>query len=167
MSEGIKAREGEEVWVNTLGGRLWYTIWDVNNRPQVRHARAGQRFRLSTDDREMNSSQISDPALDPFLNGNAKRVDERAADEVPEDYQADQALEDKDLMLLLAKSGNAFQSAVKKLNEKNARRLKDIVEAQDSTATVSQLNFVQTFVAETYKHGGQTSTGKELMADPS
>lgn len=164
---GVKAREGEEVWVNTLGGRLWYTVTDAKGKERTVHARPDQQFRISTDDRELNSSNHADPKNDPFLNGRAKRVDERAEEELPEEYDAEQALTDKDLLLLLAKNGMAFQSAVKKLDERNARRLKALVEADDTTATVPQLNFVTQWVADQFRHGGQTSTGKELLSDPS
>lgn len=166
-SEGVKARDGEEVWLNVNAGKIWYKVSDprVPGRSRTVSVKGGAQIRISTEDRELNSADIFDAQRDPFLNGALKRVDERAEAEPIEGYQAEQALTEDELTGLLAKSGQAFQSAVKKLDERNVRKLAEIVEDEESGASVAQATFVRRYVAENYRGGGQTTSGKEILAE--
>ena len=164
---GVKARAGEEVWLNVNAGKVWYKISDprVAGRSKVVAVKGGQTFRITTDDRELASSDIFDDKKDPFLNGVLKRIDERAETEPIEGQAVEQALTNDELVALLAKNGQAFQSAVKKLDERNVRRLAAIVEDEESGASVAQATFVKNYVIEHYRAGGQTTTGREILAE--
>lgn len=150
----IRTQEGIEVWETTTAGGVWFVTVDARGIEKDKRIKgpSGYRFKISTLDREHNHGIYVDPKDDIFLNGTFKRVDVGVAD-MPEEYQTDQALSDADLADLLLKSGNAFHSAVKKLTERNARRVLEMVTAENTTASVAQSSFVAQWVDSTYHIG--------------
>lgn len=160
----VKARPGEEVWQNTNRGKVWYMITDSRGRDRYMSVPGGQQFRITTSDRELNSGNIFDVKQDPFLNGTLLRIDERAEAEKPAEFDDEQALTDEALTALLTKSGNSFQAAVKKLNERNVRRLAAIIDA-GAEATTAQAAFMADYVRKTYWPQGITETNREILEE--
>lgn len=159
-----RARDGEEIWETTTPGKVWVTVTDDRGKEKsVRVGGApGQRLRIKSLDREVNQDAILGDDSDPFTNGLLKRVD---ADQQQDPMTAsDQVLDTEQLMELFKKSGNAFQAAVKKLNELNFRRLHEMAEAADASA--SQIAFLREHLTATFRLEGDTPTWRELNAGP-
>jgi len=145
-----------ETWEKNTPGGVW--ILSLNARGDERPKRikgpSGYRFKVQTREREASGARFVYPAQDPFLNGTFKRVDVKpeAVVQKVEGYDVENALSDADLLALLTSTGNAFQSRVKKLTERNVRRLADLFEDDDSRdlAKRSQVDFVKQYIAENY-----------------
>jgi hypothetical protein len=154
------ARPGEEIWETLVPGRIWVTTTDDRGKtkdtsvgPQV-----GSRLRIKSLDREVAQDSILDDASDPFTNGFLKRVD--ADQNLDELTASEQALTTEELVELFSKTGNAFQAGVRRLNELNVRRLREMAEALDAKA--SQISFLDSHIEENYRGGGDTPTYREL-----
>lgn len=174
-----KALPGEEIWKNTMEGPLYYFTTDQNHKRTTRSVRGNQTFIISAHDRELNSDQVSREERDPFRNGRLKRVDDRVAPAgtepaeaeaegktaLPEGHQADQALERDELVKLFEKNGMAFQTAVKKLDERNVRALVALGESEEVDPSQKQAEFLTKYVAENFRQGGATSTGREILEE--
>jgi hypothetical protein len=161
----INARADEEIWLNPNLGNVWYMTTDTRGRDKPIAARPGQRFRITQSDRELNNANVFDSAADPFLNGVLVRVDARAEAEQDPEYQSEQALTNEALFAMLAKSGMAFQSSVKKLDERNVLRLRALIDVSDSSASVAQVNFVKDYITKTYNVTVRTSTNEEIKEE--
>lgn len=159
-----KAREGEEIWETTTPGRVWVTTTDDRGREKQISVGpgVGQRLRLKSTDREVAQDSVLDDASDPFTNGLLKRVD--ADQQLDASTKSDQALDTDQLLALFAKKGNAFQAAVAKLNELNVRRLSEMAEAADASA--SQIAHLKEVIVENYRQEGDTPTYREIKATP-
>jgi hypothetical protein len=151
----LKAREGEEIWETTTDGRVWLTMVDDRGRDVVKSVggKVGDRIRIKTTDREIMQDNVEDG---PFSNGMLKRVDSQAK---PED-NSPQALTTDELMVGFTKSGKAFHSWVAALNEMNVRRMRDMAEAVDATA--SQIAHLDTVIKEKFRVEGDTETYRTL-----
>lgn len=158
-----KARAGEEIWETTTEGRVWVTSTDDRGKERAVAVggKVGQRLRIASLDREICQDRILDDTSDPFVNGLLKRID--ADQNADERTASQQALSTEELMSIFDKTGNAFQSAVRKLNELNVRRLREAADALDAKA--SQLAFLDEHLATNYKGGGDTPTYREMQAD--
>lgn len=159
-----KAREGEEIWETTTAGTVWVRTTDDRGKEKDISVggKPGARLRIKSYDREVCQDAILTDGADPFTNGLLKRVD---ADQQDDPMTAsDQVLTTDELMGVFKKSGNAFQSAVRKLNELNVRRLQEMAEALDATA--SQMSFLNEHIEENYRQHGDTPTYRELKGDP-
>lgn len=158
-----RTREGEELWETTTDGLLYYLVTDTRGREKEKSVggKAGTRLKISTVDREMNQDAIQDERSDPWHNGFLRRVD--ADQNLDERTATDQALSTEELMAVFAKSGNAFQAAVRKLNERNVRRLREMVELVD--ASQSQQAFIEAHITENYKVQGSMPSYDELARD--
>lgn len=148
-----------ETWETTTAGGVWiYTVSDqgVEKKRRIKGP-SGTQFKVKTRDREYHSDHFVDPKRDPFLNGTFKHVGAPAGKpNPPEGYDEAQALSDADLHeLFKSKSGNAFQAAVKKLDERNVRRMAAMVEEGD-LASVAQANFLQKYIEMTFRAGGES-----------
>lgn len=156
-------RDGEEVWETTTDGRVWVATTDIRGKVKLVSAggKTGTRLRISSADREANQDRVIEDLDDPFTNGMLRRVD--ADQNADESTASDQALTTDDLMKLFAKSGMAFQSAVKKLNERNIRRMREMCEAVD--ASTSQVAFLDAYVAENFRKEGSMPSYKEMFTD--
>ena len=156
----VKAREGEEVWETTVAGRIWVKVTDDRGRTKDVSVgpKAGSRLRIKTDDREVIQDAILEDKSDPFTNGLLKRVD--ADQNENPDTASEQAFTTEELAGFFEKTGNAFQAAVKKLNETNVRRLREMAEALDAKA--SQISFLDEHIEAHYRVGGDTPTYREL-----
>lgn len=155
-----RAREGEEIWETTTPGTVWVTVTDDRGKEKDISVggQPGQRLRIKSLDREIVQDRILDDASDPFTNGLLKRVD--ADQNLDEATASDQALTTEDLEAIFLKTGNAFQAAVRKLNELNVRRLREVAEALDAKA--SQISFLDEHIEANYRQGGDTPTYREL-----
>jgi hypothetical protein len=148
-----------ETWEKTTAGGVWIQNVDpVRNTetPKRVRGKSGYRFRIPTRDREATSARFYEAERDPFRNGTLVRVDmdpEAVIEAIP-GYDADQALTDEALVAIFAKNGNAFQSAVKKLNERNCRRLADLAAANPETVRAAQVTFLSSYIVENYRVGG-------------
>lgn len=158
-----KAREGEEIWETTTDGTVWVMTTDDRgkDKPVSVGGKVGQRLRIKSLDREICQDTVLDDASDPFTNGLLKRVD--ADQNTDERTASQQALSTEELMAIFEKTGNAFQSSVRRLNELNVRRLREAADALDAKA--SQLSFLDEHIATNYKGGGDTPTYREMQAD--
>ena len=176
---GKKTVAGEEVWQNTMAGRFHYFTTDQNGKRRRMVARGGQLIRITPHDRELISDEIALERRNPFLNGRLKRVDNQILTEdtpdeeaegktpLPEGHQAELANTEADLREIFAKNGMAFQTAVKKLDERNIRQLKALSESESVEVTVKQAEFLKKHIDENFKLGGATSSGKEILSEPS
>jgi len=152
MSENLSP----ETWEKTIPGGAWILTVDHvgNERPKRIKGPSGTRFRVHPREREAASIKFAFPEQDPFRNGIFKPVSlapEEVKERVPE-HDAEQALSNDELIALFAKNGNAFQAAVKKLNEVNVRRLNDLAEGEDNQEIVStaQKSFLETYIGENF-----------------
>lgn len=155
-----KAREGEEIWETTIPGRIWVITTDDRGKekPISVGPKVGARLRIKSLDREVAQDSILTDDGDPFTNGMLKRVD---ADQNDNPQTAStQALTTEELSAVYTKSGAAFQAAVRKLNELNVRRLREMAEVLDAKA--SQISFLDSHIEEHYKRGSDTPTYREL-----
>lgn len=155
-----KARDGEEIWETTTPGRVWVMTTDDRgkDKPISVGPKTGSRLRIKSTDREIVQDSILNDGSDPFTNGLLKRVD---ADQNEDPMTAsDQALSTEELTAIFESTGNAFQSKVKKLNELNARRLREVAEAVDAKA--SQIAFLDEHIEANFKQQGDTPTWREL-----
>jgi len=147
-----------ETWETTTAGGVW--ILSVDHRgvekPRRIKGKAGHRFRCTAADREASGARFYDSKQDPFLNGTFVRADkapEKVREELP-DYDVEQALTDAELVKVLASSGMAFQSKVRKLNERNVRRLVALAEGNPDLVSSAQEKFLEQHVVENYRPGG-------------
>lgn len=153
-----RVREGEEIWETTTAGHVWVNKTDDRGRSKTERVggKEGARLRIKTVDREI--AQEEGGERNAFDSGLLKRVDARAAEE-PETQSA-QALTTEELVVGFSKSGNAFQAYVNALSEINVRRMDDMAEAVDASA--SQINYLKRHIKEKYRVGGDTPTYKEM-----
>lgn len=159
-----RARDGEEIWETTTPGKVWVLVTDDRGKEKsVRVGGApGQRLRIKSLDREINQDAILGDESDPFTNGLLKRID---ADQQQDPQTAsDQVIDTEALMDFFKSSGAAFQNKVRKLNELNFRRLYEMAEAADASA--SQIAFLREHLAATFRLEGDTPTWRELNAGP-
>lgn len=164
----VKAREGEEVWENTLRSDVWVGLpaVKVGGEPRSVLLRQGQRLRLTTDEREITQSSRSSEKKDIFRNGVLRRVDVDNHKEVDPEYQEGQALTDEDLVRFLEeKKGPGFKGALADLNDLNLRRLKDVVEDENSSATQSQRKNVLELFEERFPAPKPPASQSELLGD--
>lgn len=161
----LRVREGEEIWETTTAGRVWVVTTDHrgHERRVSVGAKVGARLRITTVDREINQDRVMEDTSDPFRNGMLKRVD--ADQNTDERTASDQALTTEELLTVFAKSGMAFQAAVRKLNERNVRRLRELCEAVD--ASTSQVAFLDKYVDENFRQQGSMPSYDEMMGDSS
>lgn len=155
-----KAREGEEIWETTTPGTVWFTSTDDRGKEKSVSVggAVGQRMRIKSLDREICQDRILEDASDPFTNGLLKRIDKDQNEE--EQTTTDQAYTTEELMAVFSSTGNAFQAKVRKLNELNVRRLREVADAMDAKA--SQIAFLDEHIETTYRGGGDTPTYREL-----
>lgn len=169
---------GKEIWRNTTRARVYYIQTDRHGRETTKFVTGGKEFTISAVDVQIAIDRLSDPKRSPFVNGTLKRVDARVADpEQPEEEQEAQGktplpeghdpatvLEDGDLRKLLAKTGMAFHTAVKKLNEAQARRFLEIVEEnEDGNVSVKQAEFVKQYVVDTFRVSRTNTSSQEAV----
>lgn len=155
-----RARQGEEIWETTTDGTVWVLTTDDRGKEKAISVggKPGARLRIKALDREVLQDAILDDESDPFTNGLLKRID---ADQNQDPQTAsEQALSTEQLAEIFTKSGNAFQSAVKKLNELNVRRMREMAAALDASA--SQMSFLEEHIEANYRQHGDTPTYREL-----
>lgn len=158
-----RARDGEEIWETTTAGTVW--VMSTDDRGKEKSVSVGgapgQRLRIKSLDREVCQDAILEDGSDPFTNGLLKRID--ADQQADPGTASDQVLSTEQLMDIFKSSGNAFQGKVKKLNELNFRRLYEMAEAADASA--SQIAFLREHLTN-YRQEGDTQTYRELTAGP-
>jgi len=144
------ARDGEEIWETTTDGLVW--VPTVDSRGRERNVKiggkAGARLRINTLDRELAEERLSEPSASVFRNGMLVRVDSRKGDHADPELDLGQEISTEDLMAAFAKSGNAFQSYVNRLNELNQRRMLEMAPAVN--ASVAQVEYL-TGLMEQYR----------------
>jgi hypothetical protein len=158
----VYTRPGEEVWETTTDGTVWYTITDERRVVHERSAggKAGTRLRIKTTDRMVNMDAVGYGRKGVFENGLLVRIDSGVQDEP----NSPDALSRDDLLVGFAKNGNAFRSFVDKLSELNVRRMKDMAEEIDATA--SQIAYLKQTVTEKFVIQGDTPTYREIKSTP-
>lgn len=158
-----RAREGEEIWATTTAGTIYYVTTDSRGHEKQRKVggKEGSRMRITTVDRELNQDAIDKTESDPWSNGLLKRLDQDQNDH--EATQSTQAFETEELMAFFAKTGNAFQSQVRRLDERNVRRMRGM--AEDVDASASQIQFLTDHIEEHYKIQGSMPSYDEMVTD--
>lgn len=156
-----------EVWEITTPGTVYVATYDKRDERYVQSSVSGtngaRRLRISRDDREYNQERIPEENvhLDPFLNGQLRRVDTG-----PEDSRLgrNSTLSNDDLKEILSLTDHdLFESTVKDVaGELMLRRLLSIAEDQ---ATRWQYDVVNELVRERYPVGGQQRTARELFEE--
>ncbi len=156
----LLTREGEEIWEITVPGTVWVEVTNDRGKPIPLKVggRPGARLRISTEDRIITQERIVDRELDPFVNGMLTRLD--ADQQLDEKTASPDALTTEDLLAIFAKNGKAFQNAVDKLNQTSVRRMKEMAESVDATA--SQMNYLNEQLEARWPLGGDTKTYREL-----
>jgi len=141
-----RAREGEEIWETTTDGLVWVPVVDSRGRQRDVSVggKIGSRLRIATEDRELAEERLQDPTSSAFRNGMLVRIDTRAGDHADPDFDQGQEIATEELVAAFAKSGNAFQAYVGKLNELNQRRMLEMADAVD--ASVAQATFLKQVV---------------------
>lgn len=155
-------RNEQEVWESNIAGRTYVEVTDHRGAPRVVSALgAGQRLRISTEDRVRAQERIRVPEHDPFTNGSLRRIDRDQAED--ESTVTPNALSEDDLQLIFGLDFEDFTAEVTPLSEINHRRLKAMAPVH---ATMQQGQFLDDLIEERYAIGGDTPTYRELMADP-
>lgn len=160
----LLTREGEEIWELTVPGAVWVEVTNDRGKavPLCVGGRPGARLRISTEDRIITQEQIVERELDPFVNGMLCRID---ADQQDDEKTASvDALTTEDLMKVFSKSGRAFQAAVDKLNQTSVRRMNEM--AEDVDATASQITYLKDSIATRWPIGGDTKVYREIKGLP-
>jgi hypothetical protein len=135
-------------------------VMDVRNplmqRPRRIKGKSGTRFKVTSSDREANHAMHVEHDSDPFLNGTFKRVDVPTAEVVEQmpDYDQEQTLSDKELLVTFTSSGNAFHAKVKKFTERNVRRMLALAEENAEVVSAAQQAFLTQYIVENYRPGG-------------
>lgn len=147
-----------ETWEATTAGGVWVLQVDSRGveKPRRIKGKPGFRFRVTTRDREASGARFYESAQDPFQNGTFVRVDkpkDKVVEEIP-GYDVEQALTDPDLLKLFGASGNAFQAKVRKLNQRNVRRLAALAEENPELVSSAQEKFLEQHIIENYRPGG-------------
>lgn len=192
MSAKVSVPEGVEAWKNCNAGLVYVRVPLSGGREQIRKIKGGEVLRVTAEVRQMIQEAFSRPERDIFVNGTMKRVDNRiaeapaepSADEIvgvdseapevqegktslPDGYDPERAVDDDDLVEIIGKFGTAFHAAVKKLSEGRARRLKALMASEEhvDNVKVSQVKWLDTYLAETFPHGKSSKTYLEMQSD--
>ncbi len=143
-----------ETWEITTEGRVWLTVtaFTRHGQPQDKDVslgpkKIGQKLKISVADRERNQENVTDPKFDPFVNGLLVRVD--GDQQAVKATQSTDALSTADLMSLYELRGDEFQAAVEALGQVPIRRLREMAEAVDATA--SQIRILDDVIQERYR----------------
>lgn len=158
MDRELRVRPGEEIWDSTVASQVWVETTDEKGRARSVVVRGGGRLRITSIDREINQDFIVNPENDPFTNGMLIRVD--APQDTDPRTASDQALDTKGLMDIFAKTGKIFERRVNALNEVNVRRMWDMRESVDATA--SQTAYLRSILDEKWPIGSDTPSYREL-----
>lgn len=160
----LLTREGEEVWELTVPGTVWVEVTNDRGKavPMRVGGRPGARLRIGTEDRIITQERIVDREFDPFVNGMLCRID--ADQQVDAKTASVDALTTEDLMKVFSKSGRAFQVAVDKLNQTSVRRMNEM--AEDVDATASQIAYLKTSIETRWPIGGDTKVYREIKGLP-
>lgn len=147
-----------EVWEAQTQASVWIYQADPRQPTGYRQTRIGgpngtKRVRISRDDREFTQEQIleENTHLDPFRNGQLKRVDGGSNEGI---------LTDEDLTELLTLGEEAFAETIEEMDsELSVRRLRDLVEAR---GTVPQFHAINDLIERKYKAGYPQKTVREM-----
>lgn len=160
MAEDTKRdpKKEVEVWECQTKATVWVYQSDPRDPSGYRQIRIGgpngtKRARISRDDREFTQEQVLDENahLDPFRNGQLKRVDGASNEGI---------LTDEDLEELLTLGEEAFAETVEEMDsELSVRRLRDLVEAK---GTVPQYHVINDLIERKYKVGYPQKTVREM-----
>lgn len=156
-----RTRAGEEVWETTTDGTVYIPVVDARGREQVIQVggAAGSILRIASLDREIAQDRVPD-GTDVFRNGMLRRVD---ADQNEDEKTASTAaISTQQLIDIFTKAGNAFRSAVDKLDEFNVRRLHEAMEMCD--ASVSQQNYLNEKLAA-FRPQGDLASYRDLRGE--
>jgi hypothetical protein len=163
MGPQVKARTpNEEVWAIQVPGSVSLRVTQFNRFGQPVEAslvmgpnRAGQQFRIKTEDREENQARCMDKQFDPFLNGMLVRIDADQQQD-PETASTD-ALSTENLVGIYDIADRAaFETRVQALGELPLRRLAEVGVAMDCSHL--QITFVNDLILERYSKGGPQAT---------
>jgi hypothetical protein len=158
----VMTRPGEEVWETTVEGMTWLQIAD--GRGGVRDVSiggtVGQRLRILTEDRVINQEVCINKDQDPFTNGSLVRID-ADQNEDPLTSSPD-ALSIPAMEEMFNQTGPDFLASLQPLGELSLRRMKDMAERVDATA--SQTRMINEIIQERYPLGGAMPIYDELKA---
>lgn len=157
----------KEIWETTTKGRVWVEIGADAQSGRRKQAtaggRVGARLRIDSDDRLLAQEGIVHAENDPFTNGLLIRVD--ADQQADESTRSDSALSDEDLLKVFKLTPAKFQTRVAKFSETTLRRMSDVAEVLDASA--SQIRYLKELIEERHAVGGDTPTYRELKGSPS
>lgn len=156
----LLTRPGEEVWETTIPGRIWLEATNDRGKPVPLSVggRPGARLRISTEDRIIAQERIIDREFDPFVNGMLTRID--ADQQQDEKTKSADALSTEDLLKIFSYSSRRFQTAVDQLGQVSVRRMLEMAETVDATA--SQTSYLKKAIDERWPIGGDTATYREI-----
>ncbi len=158
MERELRVRPGEEVWESTVASQVWVETTDEKGRSRSVLVRGGGRLRITSIDREINQDLTVNAEHDPFTNGMLIRID--APQDTDPRTASDQALDTNGLVEIFAKTGKVFERKVNALNEVNVRRMWDMRESVDATA--SQVAYLRSTLDEKWPIGADTPSYREL-----
>lgn len=161
MSTSMAERAGEEIWELMVPGRVHVEVTNHRGRPQnLSVVGKKSRLRISTTDREIAQERIRVAENDPFRNGMLRRVDSKVVDTQRDDNE----LSDDDLREVFNLTGADFESLVRTLSEVNVRRLREMTEDVDASA--SQIAFLRKHIEDTWPIGGTVPSWDEMQRVP-
>lgn len=159
---GLLTRAGEEVWETTVLGMVWLKVGDGRGgeKDVSVGGTVGQRLRIKTEDRIINQEVCINRDQDPFTNGTLVRVD---ADQMEDPRTASPDALSVEAMQEIFNLGPAeFSERIDTLGELSLRRMKDMAEGVDATA--SQIRKVKELIEARYPLGGHMPIYDELKA---
>jgi hypothetical protein len=158
---GVLPETGEEIWECQIPGKVYVAVtsgrWGETKSVSV--SGVGQKMRISTRDRVLNQELVVSAEVDPFRNGMLVRLDA--------DQQQDSLTASRDALTNAALAdifnqytGAEFKAAIEDLNEVNLRRMKEMCDEIDATA--SQQKVLDQLIARRYPIGKDSKTYREL-----
>lgn len=158
-----------ETWETTTNSVVQINRFDARGgtKADVVGGRTGMRLRVTHEEREeLNEDVAASAAMCVFRNGTLRPLN-NVPDEVMQRFQ-DETLRHgghtaEQLVDALEKRGDTFVTWVDGLNEATLRRLKEIAEAADATA--SQMNAIDRALSKFQISGPEGSAARQTTAD--
>ena len=140
-----------ETWAITTEGRVWLQVTSFTRHGQpidkdvsLGPRKVGQKLTISAADRERNQENASDPAFDPFVNGLLVRLD--VDQNTVQATVSSDALSTAALLAIYELRGDAFRQALVGLGQVPIRRLREMADSVDATA--SQIGALEDVIDE-------------------
>jgi hypothetical protein len=146
LSEPLKY----EIWRNAIAGTVGIKKTDRRGELGTEVIRAGEKFQISTEDRLLNSDWAATEDLDVFKNGMLTPVKLLDGTEDAQEIASNPNLiTESDMAALFSAHWKTFEQKLGQItNVTTLQRLLSMAEAEDTDATVRQVQSIRNRIAE-------------------